>query len=692
MQVVKNTMLRLLIVDDSVDAAEGIANGLRNSGIAVRPSRPENEEDFSAMLANQPYDLVLANSDANTVPLAQVMAQVAATGKDLPILVMLESIDDDNLVKFIAKGARAVVLRDRLAHIEVIVRREWSDLEARRDLRRLESQVRETERRCDALIDSSRDPIAYIHEGMHIRANDAYLEMFGFDSFEDIQGMSLLDMIAPQHVDEFKQLLKRLGKGEPAPPRYETEACAVDGSSFPAVMEFTAASYEGETCQQVVLRRQELDTELEQEMEALRHRDQATGLLNRATFLRELEDTVADAARNATSHGLLLVEPDHFAHLLQDIGLDAADGLIAACAQRLQGVLGENDIAARFGEQQLAVLRRGSDFNGTLALAESVRNAFANHVLETSERSLNATVSIGGVQIGQKIASVTEVLGKAHQAVQSTAGVGGNRVDIFDPGAVDRAEQERIEAWVERIRQAIDSDNFVLHFQPLVSLHGEPQQMYDSFLRMQGEHGELIQPPAFLQIAEEHGLLWEIDRWVVANAITSIAQQIKVGHRTTLLVRITEASLQDDSMPELIQAQLAEHAVDGELLVLQLPESKVFTHLKAAQVFQKRVAELGVRVCLEQFGSGLNSFQLLSHFDAALLKFDHTFMEDLPANPEYQRRIREIADKARESGKQTIAEMVQDAASMTVLFGAGIDYAQGSFLAGVGPKMDYEFN
>src|SRR5690606_34765016 len=106
----------------------------------------------------------------------------------------------------------------------------------------------------------------------------------------------------------------------------------------------------------------------------------------------------------------------------------------------------------------------------------------------------------------------------AHQAVQSNAGVGGNRVDIFDPGAVDRAEQERIEAWVTRIRQAIDSDNFVLHYQPLVSLHGESRQMYDTFLRMQGEHGELIQPPAFLQIAEEHGLLWEIDRWVVGNA------------------------------------------------------------------------------------------------------------------------------------------------------------------------------
>src|SRR5690606_33369482 len=201
-------------------------------------------------------------------------------------------------------------------------------------------------------------------------------------------------------------------KGEAPPPRHEIEARTLDGTGFRAVMEFTSASYEGEVCQQVVLRRQELDPELAREVEELRHRDHATGLLNRASFLRTLEDAVADAADSGGRKGLLLVEPDHYAHLLQGIGLDAADELIAACAKRLQSVLGENDVAARFGEHQFAVLRPGSDFHDTMALAESIRAAFADHVLETDAHSLNATVSVGGVQIGQKIASIPEVLGK----------------------------------------------------------------------------------------------------------------------------------------------------------------------------------------------------------------------------------------------------------------------------------------
>ncbi len=689
MQFGKDTALRLLIVDDSVEAAEAIVSGLRNSGIAVRPSRPENETELVAQVQQSP-DLVLAAREARNLPITKVMQCVDASGKDLPVLMVLDNVDDARLLETVTLGARGVLLRGRMDHILTRVRQEWGDLEARRSLRRLEALVRETERRCDALIDSSREPIAYIHEGMHIRANTAYLEIFGFESFDEIEGMSLLDLIAPPKVEGFKQLLKQLSKGD-APPRHETEARTLDGSQFPAVMEFTSASYEGEACLQVVLRRQELDPELAREVEELRQRDQATGLLNRATFLRALEDAVADAGLNPVQHALLLIEPDHYNRLLQDIGLDAGDALVGAIAERLRAALGADDIAARFGEHQFAVLTRNSDHRHTTGLAEKLRAAFADHVLDASGRSLNTTVSIGGVQISEKIASVTAVLGKASQCVQSASGVGGNRIELFDPGAADRAEEERIEAWVTRIRDALDADRFIMEYQPLIGLHGEPIEMYEAYLRMQGEHGELVQPLAFLQIAEEHGLLWEIDRWVVGRAIAVIGERLRAGRRTTLLAKITQASLQDTTLQQFIAEQLAKHGADGSLLVLQLPESKVFTHLRAAQEFQAAVAPHGVRVGLEQFGVGLNSFQLLTHFDAALLKIDRSYMDDLSNNPEHQKRIREIADKARELGKTTIAEFVQDAGSMSFLFSAGIDYAQGYFLAPAGPEMDYEF-
>ena len=691
MRAKQDSVLRLLIVDDSVEAAEAIVSGLRNAGIAVRVSRPENEDALPGLVGGA-LDLVIAARDAKTPTLAAVMQAIDASGKDVPVLMVVDTVDDDTLLQASERGVRGIALRGRAPHVLATVRAEWEDLEARRAQRLLEAQVRETERRCDALIDSSREPIAYVHEGMHIRANQAYLEMFGFESFEDVEGMSLLDMVAPSHVADFKVLLKKLSKGEAPPPRHELQARTQEGENFPAVMEFTPAFYEGEACLQIIFRKQENDPAIQEQIDEIRKRDQVTGLYNRATFLQLLETSVAATAQSGAHHGFLLVEPDHVARLMQEIGLDSADDFVAAMADRLRTALGADDEAARFSEHQFAVLSRNSDHIHTVGLAERLRAAFSDHVFDVGERSLSATVSIGGVQIGEKIASVTQVLAKASQGVQSSMGVGGNRAEIFDPGAVDRAEEERVRAWVERIRAAVDGDGFVLHYQPIISLHGDPGETYEALLRLRGTgDSELVAPQMFLPVAEEHGLLWEIDRWVVRRAIAVIAERQRLRKDTTLLVKITQASLQDDTLAKFIGEQLAAQRVPGERLVLQLPESKVFTHLKQAQAFRDSVKKFGSRVGLEQFGTGLNSFQLMQHFEPALVKIDRAFIQDLASNPDNQAKIREMSARVSEMGAQAIAEFVQDAGSMTFLFSSGVDYVQGHFLAAAGPDMDYDF-
>ena len=685
--------LRLMLIDDSVEEAEGIVSGLRNAGIAVRPLRPTSAAELSTMLGAQAVDLVLASEPCAGLPLKDVQQHVIASGKDIPVIAVVERLDVDGYAELIARGARAVALRHKPAQLLATVQRERIDLDARRGLRRLESQVRETERRCDALIESSRDPIAYVHEGMHIRANSAYLEMFGFESFEEIEGMSLLDLVAPQHLDEFKQLLKSLSKGEAPPPRYELQARDIEGNAFPAVMEFTLAQYEGEPCQQVVFRRKqvEADPELARKLEELKQRDQVTGLLNRQTFLHALEDAVADAAKHNGHHGLLMIEPDHYQRLLHEIGLDNADALLAAIAERLRSELDERCVAARFSETSLAVLLRGADHAATETLATRIRNTFAAEVFAVGRRSLVITASIGGVQISEKIASVGQILAKASEFLQSAQGTGGNRLELFDPSAVDRAEVERIQAWVQRLRDALVSRKFVLHFQPVISLQGETHPIYDTFLRLDNGEGELIGPSSFLQIAEEHGLLEGIDRYVLANAIELAAQRFKAAQPTTLMVKVSLPSLRGEGLADFIAHKLSEHGLPGQYLVLQLQEAKVFTHLHAVQQFAAEVNALGCRVGLEQFGAGLDSFQLLTHVQPQILKIDRSFIEDLPKNADNQQKVREMARKARDLGIQTIAEFVQDAASMSILFSTGVDYVEGHFLAAAGPEMSYDF-
>ena len=693
MAIGKDTALRLILIDDQANEAEAMVSSLRNAGIAVRPLRPETLEALAQTLSQQPVDLVLAEHASTQLPFNEVAMVVMGCGRDVPLLAVLDGITDDILDSVQEQGANAVVLRSRPQQFLKAVRAEWQDLDARRSQRHLEAQMRETERRCDMLIDSSREPIAYIHEGMHIRANQAYLEMFGYDSFEDIEGMSLLDLVAPRHVDDFKTLLKRLSRGEAPPPRYELTARDIDGNDFPAVMEFSAAQYEGEACQQVVFRRQavDVDPELARQVEELKQRDAATGLYNRPTFLGMLENAVAEAANHAAVHGLLLIEPDHYAKLLEVIGLHATDQLMAAMGTRLAATAPDATVA-RFGEHQLALLTRGSDHQATSQLAEKVREAFGGHVLEVGDNSLNLTVSIGGVQISEKIASTSQILAKASQGVVSAVSVGGNRAELFDPGAVDRVEQERIAAWVARIEQALEGDGFHLDFQPVIALVGDGSEAYEMFLRLQGSDGVPVEADVFLPIAEEHGLLARIDRWAVARAAALIAERQRAGKRTHLLLSISQQSMLDDSMAFYVGEQLREAGIPGEQLMLAVAEAKVFANLREAQDFAKALGDFGSRLALERFGAGLNSLQILDHFQPALLKVDPQFVEDLAKNPESQEKLKGIAERASASEIRTIAPHVQDASSMTLLFSAGVDYVQGDFLAPAGPDMNYDFS
>jgi len=688
MQNGKDLTLRLVIVDDSGESAEGIVTTLRNSGIAVRPLRPQSADELALMLSGQ-IDLALA-SRSQSLPLGALQQAIARSGKDIPLILLTDRVDENEWVEATAYGVRAIALRSRAEHLLSVVRAEVTDLQARRGLRRIEAQMRETERRCDALIASSRDPIAYVHEGMHIRANDAYLEMFGFDSFEDVEGISLLDLIAAQHVEDFKQLLKSMSKGEAPPPQYKVDARSLAGDTFPATMEFATATYEGEACVQVVFRRrEEFDPELAREVEDLRQRDTVTGLLNRPTFMVALEDAVGRAGRGEQQSGILLIEPDHYARILQDIGLDSADSLIAALAGHLTATVDGLARIARFGENSFAVLLEG-DHHHTAALAEKIRAAFAQHVFSIGNRSATVTVSTGGVQIGEKIASVGQVLNRATESLRAVSELGGNAAQIFDPGAVDRAEEERVQRWIEQLREALAGDGFLLHYQPVLHLMGEPLELYQAFLRLE-RNGELISPTTFLGLAEEHGLIAEIDRWVIRQAIRTLGERQRAGHATHLLVRIGPATFSDPGTVALIRDELAAHGVAAERLWLQTPESKVFTHLRTAQQFLAEVSQLGCKLGLEQFGSGLDSFQLLAHFQPAFLKLDRGLTADAVGGRDSQEKIREITGRAQPAGILTLVEFVADAASMSLFFNAGVDYVQGDFIGPAAAAMNYEF-
>ena len=686
------SVVRILLVDDKLEDAEQTISLLRNGGIAVRPSRPESLEELQTALSGRSSDLVLASVNATSIPFDIVAEAVQTSGKDTTLIAVLEQLDEAMLLKAFEAGARNFVLRGRAENLRITVRREAKTRETRRTVRRLESSLRETERRCDALIASSRDPVAYVHEGMHIRANQAYLEMFGYENFDEIEGVPLLDMVGPEDADTFKQLLRNISRGETPPKNVELKARHNDGGTFDAVMEFTQASYEGEPCIQIVLRPQLFDAEMAKELDELRQRDQTTNLFNRQHFLDELDVVIAAAADGAADQAMLLMELDNYPALLNAIGFANADDLLLRTAERIQAQLPEDAIAARFTDHGFAVLLRNSNHAQTRALAQSFCQAFQSAILEAGERSLNTTLSMGGVQIGQKIASAQQILNKVVSCLQSAQAEGGNRNQIFDPAARDRAEEERIAQWVEHMEAALKGEGFVQFFQPITHLAGEPEETYQVLLRLIGPNGDIVSPTVFMPIAEEHGMMARIDRWVIQRAIVAISQRRRSKRDPRLFVKITAESLQDSQLAVWIAANLKQTEVPAENLVLCLPESMAFTNLKQVQELHTALRSIGCGLCLEQFGLGLNSFQLLSHLQADYLAIDRSLIDDLGKNPENQAKVKEIIQRASAQSRKTIAEGVQDAGTMTVLFTSGVDYVMGNFLGEPSREMNFDFN
>ncbi len=686
----QDNVIKLLLIEDAVDEAEQLISMLRNGGIAVRPARATHEAELQEQLERHTPDLVLINLRSRELPLKTCAEAAERSGKDIALVGYGNDVSDDDIVDAYRTGVRAYALRTKAEHIQMVVRREFEALTTRRGVRRLENALRESERRCSALLDSSRDPIAYVHEGMHVRANRAYLETFGFEDFEEIEGVSILDLVASEDADDFKTLLKKLSKGEKPPQRLNLKARRGDGATFDATMEFAEANFEGEPCQQITFRQQVLDENLAGELDALRTKDLVTDLYNRQHLLVELDRATAAAAGGKTDQALLLIEPDNFKHVLDGIGLGNTDLLLGDMASLLRRHLRDADVAARLGDHTFAIIAVNRSAEDVRQLAETLRKAFEERIFEVGKQSISLTVGIGGSLVGEKNANGTVVIDQATASLRATEAEGGNRVRIFDPAAQDKADAEKTRHWIALIKDALANDGFLLYYQPIISLQGAEGEFYEILLRMKGPKGEIM-PGFFLPIAESNGLMPAIDRWVIVNAMRALAEREQAGRRTTFFIKLTPQSLDDQGLLPWLAQQLKNTRLRGDALVFEMPESKVVTSLKPARAFLKGLEQLHCGFALEQFGSGLNSFQLLKHIPAHYLKVDRSFMAELPKNKDNQERIKAICEQARNAGKLTVAEFVEDAASMSILFTCGVNFVQGNFLQEPEQVMSYEF-
>jgi EAL domain-containing protein (putative c-di-GMP-specific phosphodiesterase class I) len=242
--------------------------------------------------------------------------------------------------------------------------------------------------------------------------------------------------------------------------------------------------------------------------------------------------------------------------------------------------------------------------------------------------------------------------------------------------------------WTERIRHALANDGFVLYCQPILDLSSGTMSQYELLLRMEGdEEGEVVLPGAFLPPAERFGLIRDIDRWVVHEAILLSARLAREGSNVEMLLEINLSgkSVGDPELPKLIERDLDETGLDPSRLVFEITETAVIANMEDAAKFARGLTQLGCRFALDDFGAGFGSFQYLKRLPFSHLKIDGDFIRELPTSRTDQLVVRALARIVHGMDRETIAEFVGDQRTVAMLRAYDVDYAQGYELGMPGP-------
>ncbi len=420
---------------------------------------------------------------------------------------------------------------------------------------------------------------------------------------------------------------------------------------------------------------------LEQELRHLAGHDPLTGLLNRRGLETELDHHIAYVKRYGDRGALLVLDLDHFKTVNDTLGHNAGDQLIVSVAGLLRHRMRVSDTVARLGGDEFAILLPEAD-EGTAqqVAAEIVKDISQKAVVLSGHQPRRVTASIGVVLTKSTMKSGEEALVSADLAMYDAKEAGRDRFAMYAAGQHHQPRMKARLAWIDRIRGALDEQRFVLQAQPIVELRTGLVRQYELLLRMVGEGGESIPPGAFIYIAERYDLIQELDRWVVARAIQLVEERHAGGQDLIVEVNISGKSLGDDLLPELIEAELKRTGINPGALIFEVTETAAVANIQLARQFAERLATLGCRFALDDFGAGFGSFYYLKHLPFDYLKIDGEFVTRCTANRTDQLVISSLVAIARGMRKLTIAEGVENQRTLLFLRRNGIDFAQGFHL------------
>jgi diguanylate cyclase (GGDEF)-like protein/PAS domain S-box-containing protein len=684
-------ILRLLIVDDSPDDAEIPVNVLRKAGYMLKSQRVHDMATLEAALHKGRWDLVVSEYTLPQFSGVMALDMIRRAGHNIPFLILTREISDDNLQAIMAKGANDVVRKQQLARLLPSIKREIGNAALQAELYRLQHQFNEFEKKQAAIIESSRDAVAYVHDGVHVDANASYLRVFGFSSKEELAEITLMDLIAKKDQTEFKRFFT---KPETNTEPREFSAVRKDGQEIFIEMAISPVTIEGESCVQVVVVDITKRQAVENKLKYLSQHDPLTGLFGRHYFMHELNAAVERIRKENLFYGLYYLNVDQLTSINEKLGYAAGDRLLLKISKQLSGLINNSGMVSRLGGDEFAVLIKiASDQDGQERLG-LLQKTFKNMPFSDGEKNIKCSCSVSFVRMDPSVPSAQKALSMAYHACEKSKAYKQNAAPKAEvptpsvPVTKKDASDESVKAWEKRIKQALDKDKFELTYQPVVSLRGETAELFEVLLRMDEGGGNLIAAGEFMFAAEKSGMIEAIDKWVIQHAVEALANMHADNRDTSLFINVSKNAFFNRNFASFVKTALVDAKVKSLHLIIEIDERDLMEFIDEGSELIRQLKDIGCGVSIDNFGTGLGTLEAIGELPIQYLKIKGSILKNINEQPQQQALFQIMLDLAKLLNKKTVAKSVENAEVLSYLWQKEIDFVQGFYFEETGNEEE----
>jgi diguanylate cyclase (GGDEF)-like protein/PAS domain S-box-containing protein len=519
----------------------------------------------------------------------------------------------------------------------------------------------------------------YVLQGQHFKyVNPYFLALFGYTADEVVDRLGLLDLVSSEQ-DEF--VLEQIADGEASAQalNYEFIARRKDGTLFPVSIVGAHSVYAGQPASVGTVFDISAQKHAESKIRELADFDALTGLPNRRLLQDRVVQMLATAQREVSVVSMMFLDLDHFKRVNDSLGHSVGDKLLCAFSDRISALVRRVDTLARLGGDEFILVMPGFQASAAADVAGRLVEACSTPFL-IDGHELNVTPSIG-VSIYPQDGEDAETLLKHADVAMYRAKAHGRNTFQFYAAEMNTTTLE----WLlmeSNLRRAVKQQEFVLHYQPLISLQSGLVVGVEALIRWHHADLGMIMPDRFISIAEETGLINQVGDWVLGEACRQAQRWIDAGIPLAVMaVNVSPVQFRQHGFVDAVAGALAASGLEAGVLELEVTEGTVMHDADATLGTLSALDRMGVALSVDDFGTGYSSLAYLKRFPVNKLKIDRSFIRDLETDLDDQAIASTIVSMGRNLRMTVLAEGVETFEQLTLLRNMDCDMAQGYYFS-----------